>query len=41
MKNTQHILIVRYRPQGANKNAPSLTLSGKWLCEAGRNRATG
>ena len=32
---TEHTIIVGYRPQGANKNTPSLTLSGKWLCEAG------
>lgn len=24
-----------YRPQGANKDTPSLTLYGKWLREAG------
>ena len=35
MKNTEHILIVGYRPQGANKTTPSLTLSRKWLREAG------
>ncbi len=32
---TERTLIVGYRPQGANKNTPSLTLSGKWLREAG------
>ena len=32
---TERTIIVGYRPQGANKNTPSLTLSGKWLREAG------
>ncbi|MDZ4031982.1 SymE family type I addiction module toxin [Kluyvera ascorbata] len=32
---TERTIIVGYRPQGANKNTPSLTVSGKWLREAG------
>ena len=32
---TERTIIVGYRPQGAKKNTPSLTLSGKWLREAG------
>jgi len=34
-EKTERSLIVGYRPQGANKNTPSLILSGKWLREAG------
>lgn len=32
---TDRTLIVGYRPQGTNKSTPSLTLSGKWLRDAG------
>lgn len=32
---TERTLIVGYRPQGADKSTPSLTLSGKWLREVG------
>lgn len=32
---TERTLIMGYRPQGMNKNTPSLTLTGKWLREAG------
>ncbi|WP_044182948.1 SymE family type I addiction module toxin [Phytobacter massiliensis] len=32
---TNRRLIVGYRPQGGDKNTPSLALSGKWLREAG------
>ncbi|HHK8061256.1 TPA: SymE family type I addiction module toxin [Serratia marcescens] len=28
-------LIVGYRPQGGDTSTPQITLSGKWLCEAG------
>ena len=33
---TERTIVVGYRPQSANKNTPSLTLSGKWLRKAGQ-----
>ncbi|WP_313109837.1 SymE family type I addiction module toxin [Atlantibacter sp.] len=32
---TDKPLIVGYRPQGGDTSTPQITLSGKWLCEAG------
>ncbi|WP_313667153.1 SymE family type I addiction module toxin [Atlantibacter sp.] len=32
---TDKPLIVGYRPQGGETNTPQITLSGKWLSEAG------
>ena len=34
---TERSLIMGYRPHGGDKSTPSVTLSGKWLREAGFN----
>ncbi len=32
---TEHNVIVRYRPNHGDRTTPSITLSGKWLRDAG------
>lgn len=34
---TEHNIIVRYRPNHGDASTPSITLSGKWLRDAGFN----